>query len=278
MLCGIYQIRNLLDGKVYIGSSKNIKERFKAHKKSLNLGKHYNIHIQRSWNLCGDCNFVFEILEECIQEELIELEIFHIKNKNSFDRNFGYNIGYPDKKIVSEESKRKMSEVAKLKYEKNPELKIKIGSSVKEYYNDKMGPMTGFKHSEETKIKIGNRTRGKTFEDLYGQEQSDIIKEKTASKHKGMKRPEGFGKKIGDILKHHYDEHPEEKEKISQKLKGIPHSQKRIENIRKGMEGKGRPNLRSTHQKKRVCPHCGKEGGNTMVRFHFDKCKDKFYI
>ncbi len=34
--CGIYMIMNLVNGKFYIGSSKNIKNRFWGHKGSLN--------------------------------------------------------------------------------------------------------------------------------------------------------------------------------------------------------------------------------------------------
>jgi hypothetical protein len=28
-------------------------------------------------------------------------------------------------------------------------------------------------------------------------------------------------------------------------------------------------------QEVKICPHCGKQGGNSMLQWHFDKCKEK---
>jgi len=38
---------------------------------------------------------------------------------------------------------------------------------------------------------------------------------------------------------------------------------------------KGNTYCKGIIQKRRTCPHCGKTGGNTMSRWHFDNCKDK---
>jgi len=38
---------------------------------------------------------------------------------------------------------------------------------------------------------------------------------------------------------------------------------------------KGNTYCKGIKQKKQKCPHCGKIGGNTMSRWHFDNCKDK---
>lgn len=60
---GVYQIRNLLNEKVYIGSAKRFKERWQGHLRSLEKGTHHNKHLQSAYNLYGTNGFVVEILE-----------------------------------------------------------------------------------------------------------------------------------------------------------------------------------------------------------------------
>jgi len=45
---------------------------------SLKRNKHFNKYIQRSWNKYGEENFMFEILENCEVEKLIEREQYYI--------------------------------------------------------------------------------------------------------------------------------------------------------------------------------------------------------
>ena len=49
-ICGIYEIRNKVNNKIYIGSSSCIISRWASHRHMLNNNKHSNIHLQRSWN------------------------------------------------------------------------------------------------------------------------------------------------------------------------------------------------------------------------------------
>ena len=60
---GVYKITNLVNGKVYIGSSVNIKSRKWKHFYSLSHNKHQNQHLQRAYNKYGKENFSFEILK-----------------------------------------------------------------------------------------------------------------------------------------------------------------------------------------------------------------------
>lgn len=62
-LGGIYQIRNLINDKRYIGFTHKFNARWTDHKKKLNQNRHGNPHLQTAWNKYGSENFVFEILE-----------------------------------------------------------------------------------------------------------------------------------------------------------------------------------------------------------------------
>lgn len=60
---GVYKITNIVTGKYYIGSSKNVRARFYGHLSQLKNNKHHNKHLQSSFNTYGETVFVFEVLE-----------------------------------------------------------------------------------------------------------------------------------------------------------------------------------------------------------------------
>lgn len=60
---GIYKITNLVNGKLYVGSSVNLDKRIYEHFRTLNKNEHSNIHLQRAFNKYGKENFVSEILD-----------------------------------------------------------------------------------------------------------------------------------------------------------------------------------------------------------------------
>ena len=90
-ICGVYKITNLVNGRFYIGSSKDIESRWYQHKKQLDAELHNNPHLQSAWKLYGAQNFKFEIIEECIPKLQFEREQFYLNELNPFDDN-GYNI------------------------------------------------------------------------------------------------------------------------------------------------------------------------------------------
>lgn len=90
-ICGVYKITNLVNGKIYVGSSKDINKRWYQHKNSLTNDTHGNLHLQNAWNKYGGQNFKFEIIEECEPSVQFEREQFYLNELNPFDGN-GYNI------------------------------------------------------------------------------------------------------------------------------------------------------------------------------------------
>ena len=79
----IYKIRNLINGKIYVGSALDYDKRKRSHKNDLLSGRHTNAHLQRSWDKNGKNSFVFEIIEKVIdKDKLIEREQRYLKNLN----------------------------------------------------------------------------------------------------------------------------------------------------------------------------------------------------
>ena len=90
-VCGVYKITNTANGKYYVGSSKNIKQRWVRHQNELNAGVHGNKYLQNAWNKYGAKNFQFEIIEECLVDHQFEREQFYLNTLNPFGDK-GYNI------------------------------------------------------------------------------------------------------------------------------------------------------------------------------------------
>lgn len=81
---GVYWIKNLLNGKTYVGSSANLKRRICNHIRLLRNDKHPNKHLQGAYNKYGENVFEFAILEICdaIKDTLLYLEQKYIDEIN----------------------------------------------------------------------------------------------------------------------------------------------------------------------------------------------------
>lgn len=144
-VCGIYQIKCLINGFIYIGSSYRIQKRWKDHKRELNENRHSNKYLQAAWLAYGDNNFKFEILELCEKELLLEREQYWMDSSNCLAPN-GYNLlpkagsrlGTKHNeetlkklraKVISDKHKQQISAATKgRKTSKETKLKIKLGN------------------------------------------------------------------------------------------------------------------------------------------------------
>ena|SRR5262245_37055480 len=66
---GVYQIRNIVNDKVLIGSTLDLPGILNRHKFQLKEGKHPNHALQAEWNEFGAESFAFEILDEITPKE-----------------------------------------------------------------------------------------------------------------------------------------------------------------------------------------------------------------
>lgn len=107
-MIGIYQIRNTETDKRYIGQSEDLSHRKSCHFYDLKNNRHKNPNLQHDYNENPDA-FVFEILCQCMADDLDNLEIYFMQKYDVL--NNGYNLcdGGKEGFKVSDESREKMS-------------------------------------------------------------------------------------------------------------------------------------------------------------------------
>jgi group I intron endonuclease len=191
---GIYEIKNKINNKVYIGQSNNIEWRWQQHGYLLNNYKSDSIHLQHAWDKYGSENFEFSILEEVLDLSLLnEKEIYWINFKQSYLREFGYNIsGGGGNTITSEETKQKISQSLKGKFagEKHHLYGKKHSEETKEKIRQ---AQIGKKHTEESKKKIGEKSKLNKH--------TEETKQKISNSHKGKEKSEETKQKISESKK-----------------------------------------------------------------------------
>lgn len=89
---GIYEIRCLPTGKIYIGSAVDLRARWSHHQANLRRGTHRNPHLQAAWNKYGAAGFVFSVLELTDGAGLLQAEQAWLDRTRCADRTIGFNI------------------------------------------------------------------------------------------------------------------------------------------------------------------------------------------
>lgn len=147
---GIYRIINLVTLDYYIGQSVCLSKREKVHFNSLRKNRHYNRHLQNSFNKYKEQNFKFEVLLYC---EILELDRYEQALVDKWKPT--YNIckecvSYAKGVIHSEESRIKLSE------------SLSGRTLSREHRENLSNSHMGNKHSEETKRKMSEARKGVT--------------------------------------------------------------------------------------------------------------------
>jgi hypothetical protein len=66
---GVFQIRNIVNEKIYVDSSVNLDAIWNRNRMELAAGHHRNEMLQKEWKEFGEENFRFEILSEIEQKD-----------------------------------------------------------------------------------------------------------------------------------------------------------------------------------------------------------------
>ena len=158
---GVYLITNIINGKVYVGSSsrQGITRRLRQHVRELKAKKHKNARLQNAWNKYGEDAFQFSTLLLCPPEHCIRNEQSFINQFKSFERGYGYNIsptaGSTLGTIPSIETKAKLSAVLSGR-KKSTEHAQKVAIALK-----------GRTQSAEHKARISAALKGRKLSDNH---------------------------------------------------------------------------------------------------------------
>jgi len=158
---GIYKIINKINGKYYVGSSKNIDGNFGRwykHKYYLNKNKHPNSHLQNAWNAYGENNFEWTIVDFCEESDLLKIEQKYLDDVK-LNRNLCYNKTFLASRVEwTDEMKQKISKLHKGKQLSENHKQILKNKRLKMI--GKNAPNYGNRHSDETKNIYSKQRKG----------------------------------------------------------------------------------------------------------------------
>lgn len=89
-MTGVYKITNLINNKVYVGRSVDIKMRWLSHKRNYNSR---NTMLYKDMRKYGFEQFKFEILEKCNEDQLDKKEKQWIKKLDSYKNGYNMTMG-----------------------------------------------------------------------------------------------------------------------------------------------------------------------------------------
>lgn len=216
MVSGIYKIVCSANGRQYIGSSKDMPNRWENHRRKLESKLHDNNHLQNAWNKYGSSVFEFNVIEYTDNLLIREQHWIDAAEKNSLF-NMCFIAGAPPSPLG-----RKMKDSTKTKI-----VKILTGHKVSEQTRQKISKsLKGRRLSPEARIRISENlrlrgspsfeTREKIAEANIGKIRSNETRKKLSDSHIGKKlacgpyrliSPEGLIYTVTEGIKSFCEEH-----------------------------------------------------------------------
>ena len=214
----IYKVENLINGSCYIGQTvKSLEKRKLQHLCDVRNDSSYYLH--RAIRKYGNENFKWSILCECLsKDDLNEREIYYIKELNT-QRPNGYNLTLGGEGNLgwcpTEDTRKNISESNKNYWlNVSDEYREEWGKRISVLNSGENNPMYGKirvdmlgdknpakrldvrkKISEKRKCVVNynfseynKSNKDKSFEDRFGKERADSIKEKMSKNHIGVKK------------------------------------------------------------------------------------------
>ena len=184
----IYQIKNRINGKKYVGQTSDFQKRKNSHLSALRNGKCFNSHLQRAFNIYGEDAFEFSVIEYCDIENLNEREEFWIAKEGSCFHGYNLNIGGGGKRgfHLSEEIKEKISHANTGRV---------VSQETKERMRKNHADFSGRNHP----------MYGIAWSERFSKDRQDAIRKKMSEAQKGEKN-HNYGKHISEDQKMRHSE------------------------------------------------------------------------
>lgn len=171
---GVYEIKNSINGKRYIGGSADLKCRFGMHLNDLRKVKHPNPNLQFAWNRYGERAFEFNVVLNCGKQNLLFYEQRALDVYNALYNiapTAGSQLGCP----MSEEGKRNISKAKKGKsITKPPPRSDAHRAAISK-------ALTGGKLSEETRRRMSGTHKNRIRQPLSEETKKKISESKKGS-------------------------------------------------------------------------------------------------
>ena len=202
---GIYCIKNIVNGKVYIGSTNNLQRRLNDHKRELNEGTHINDHLQKSWNKYGENCFDFFVLKECGVEDLLTQEDYYISVFDSLNPEKGYNLISADRTMISESTREKLSKSSTGRvFSDETKEKMRLAKLGKKFTSEHIQKLRESKKgthlSEEARRKVSEYQKSRPMTEER-KKQLDEARKKSNEVKRGMKLSEAQRKVLSESHK-----------------------------------------------------------------------------
>ncbi len=197
MLGYIYEIRNIVNNKYYIGSTTHKESRKVRHWQELNRNDHFNPYLQNAWNKYGEVNFEYKIISEHEVEnkqQLYEIETELLKQINGKDDVYNMSDRGNGPPII------KGKDHYKFGLKRTKEEKEKTSNSLKEYYKNHDGPALGKKWTPELREKI-MEGRSKIIHPNLGKHHSEEAKKRIGSANSKYIRTTKMKQKMSECSK-----------------------------------------------------------------------------
>lgn len=205
---GVYCITNITNTKVYIGSTSNLSKRRTEHFYKLRKGVHTNKYLQQDYNLLGETNFAFSVLEYVTNlEELPTRELYYFSKFTN-----KYNIY------------------------KNPNyINVKGRNKIKQSSTSVNNGNFGNQHSNETKKLIRDNRWGENYQ----------CKPKPKYKRKSEEEVLASRKRVSEYHKNKIVT-KETRNKISKSRQGIRHNEETISKFKSSRKLENNANAKLT--------------------------------
>lgn len=188
---GIYKIVNKTNGSYYVGSTKcAFAKRFSRHRKQLRDKKHFNAHLQNSFNKYGEDKFVFVIVKisnkgQSLKDEQKMLD-FCLDDDNCYNLCVCASAPMTGRKHTPE-TIAKISACSKSRAKE-------IGECTRKH-------RLGSKHSKKTIKKMSIAAKARDDSNRIAVIKSQEVRDKISKTTKGVKKPKEWRDKMNLIVK-----------------------------------------------------------------------------